>query len=611
MMESKKSWFNKAALRLDLHNSWPVWAGYTLFWLVVASFIATNYYTIQENRLQMARFWEGCTNLAITFGVPVYGCVVAVWLLRGLYHSRSALAIHALPVDRKQLFAAHLISGVVLNAIPTLALALYGTARFMGSGSDLVLGFWAMADFMGASWLAYLWAFGFALLCGMLTGQLIMVPVLYTVFSFLSISLYSLLDSMFRKFLPGYAPGNLLGDLGRWFSPWFSMGMDASWNNSRFDSWVTMLVYALAGVVLMVVAYQLYRRRPLERAGELIIHRPARVVFRLGVAVCAAVFGSAFFQLLLGIKDSPISIYLLMVICAGVGLLGTRMLELKSFHVINFRLLGEYGGVAAFLALFMVALNTGGLGYVTRVPQADRVKEISLSIGGSLFCGPLDLSWGQLVLDEPEQIQQFCQWHREYSQLLLQNPDYPDEEYDRLAGQDITVDTETADYAWDRSYRTGYTYAHIMVYYNLENGGTLRRSYYVPMDRQEAADPTSPDGQLARLLAGIEMTGILQDWAPYTEVYMYEDGTQYAAGQRNQRLITALVQDLEEQGWTLSLLDQQLFWEQEAVLEISPDYSLAGNQNFNAQGGIYSVRVSEEYTPHTLEVLRQEYKYDG
>ena len=609
-MVSKRSWFNKAVLRLDLHNSWPIWAGNTLFWLVAASFIATNSYTLMERNLEMCRFWEGCTTLAVSFALPTYGCVVAVWLLRSLYQSRSALAIHALPADRRQMFATHLVSAIILNGIPSLVVTIYGLARYTGGESNLKMGLVAMACFLGVSWLTYLWTLGFGFFCGMITGQLPMVPILYLVLNFLAVGLSTVLDDLFRRFLPGYLSGAFLWEISQWLSPWFALGSALSWTDYKFAAWGTMVIYALAGTAFLGIAYHLYRRRPLERAGELIIYRPLRVEFRLGVAFCAAIFGSAFFQLLLGIKDSPISIYLLMVICAGVGLLGTRMLELKSFHVVNFRLLGEYGGVAAVLALMMVALNTGGLGYVTRVPQADRVKEISLSIGGSLFCGPLDLSWGQLVLDEPEQIQQFCQWHREYSQLLLQNPNYPDEDYARLAGED-TADTEEAAYAWDRSYRTGYTYAHIMVYYDLENGGNLRRSYYVPMDRQEAADPTSPDGQLARLLAGVEMTEILRDWAPYAEVYMYEDGTQYAAGQRNQRLINALVQDLEEQGWTLSLLDQQPFWEQEAVLEISPDYALAGTQNFNAQGGIYSVRVSEEYTPRTLEVLQQEYRYKG
>lgn len=608
MMESKKSWFNKAALRLDLHNSWPIWAGYTLFWLVAASFIATNYYTSQDFQHQMARFWEGCTNLANSFAVPVYGCVVAVWLLRGLFHSRSALAIHALPVDRKQLFAAHLISGVVLNAIPTLALALYGTARFMGSGSDLVLGFWTLVDFLGASWLAYLWAFGFALFCGMLTGQLVMVPVLYGVFSFLSISLSTLLDSMFRKFLPGYAPGNLLGDLGRWLSPWYSMGMDVSWNNSRFDSWVTMLVYALAGAVLMGAAYQLYRRRPLERAGELIIHRPARVVFRLGVALCAALFGSAFFQLLLGVSDSVIAVYILMIICGGVGLLGTRMLELKSFHVINFRLMGEYGGVAAALGLLMVVLNTGGLGYVTRVPQPEQVKRVSFIVSGSVYCGPVEMSWSNLILEDPEQIEQLCQWHREYSQLLLQNPNYPDEKMEQQSDNE-TVNTQENTYDQTWSYGTGYNYSNIFISYTLNNGTTLSRKYGVTTSRQEVGDPTSPDGQMARLLAGVDMPEILESWAPYLEVYFYEDGIQYEPGARNKELVLALAEDLREGGWTCSLLEQDPFWEQDITLELTPDYGAGDTQELSAQGGSYPVRVNREYTPRTQEVLEQKFAF--
>ena len=50
-------------------------------------------------------------------------------------------------------------------------------------------------------------------------------------------------------------------------------------------------IYATAGVVFLIAAYQLYKWRKLETAGDLISMRGIKPVFRWGVAVCAGLLG--------------------------------------------------------------------------------------------------------------------------------------------------------------------------------------------------------------------------------------------------------------------------------------------------------------------------------
>ena len=50
-------------------------------------------------------------------------------------------------------------------------------------------------------------------------------------------------------------------------------------------------IYAVAGVVFLIAAYQLYKWRKLETAGDLISMRGIKPVFRWGVAVCAGLLG--------------------------------------------------------------------------------------------------------------------------------------------------------------------------------------------------------------------------------------------------------------------------------------------------------------------------------
>lgn len=602
-MESKRSWFNRGALRLDLHNSWPIWAGYTLFWLVATNFLATNAYTLDHPELKMARFWEGCTTLSLFFVTPIYGCVVAAWLLRGLYQSRSALAIHALPVQRRQLFAAHLVSAVAFLGVPTLVQAVNGTVRFLSGPTDLVQGFLAMGWSLASTWMVYLWALGFALLCGMLTGQLWVAAGFFFVFNFLGIGLAGVLSDLCRKFLPGYANGGALMEVAGWLSPWYKLGMCVSHYSGEFYGWLELGVYALAGLVCMGLAYWLYRKRPLERAGELVIYRPLRVVLRWGVGLTAALFGSAFLQLLLGTSDSPVGIFVLMLICGVVGMLATRMLELKSFRVLNLRLTGEFGGMAVVLALLMVILNTGGLGYVTRVPNLDKVDHIALSMYSQLYYGPVTASGLELTITDREQMENLAQWHREYSQLLLQNANYPDQKYGTL----VRTPVETAEYGTDNGWQEDYNYSTLMVQYFYPSGRDLVRNYTVVTTRQGLGDPNDPDHQLAQVLAPVDIPAILESWAPYARIYRLGEGVSYAAGSRNQALVEALAEDLRAGNWQASLLRDKVFQGQEAQISMDLDYSSPETRGL-VQGSGIDVTLSEEYTPRAWELYQQYYQ---
>ena len=601
-MESKRSWFNRSALRLDLHNSWPIWAGYTLFWLVAANFMATSTYTLREPALEMARFWENCTGLSVFFVTPIYGCIVAAWLLRGLYHSRSALAIHALPVQRRQLFAAHLISGTVFLAIPTLVMAVYGLVRFLPGQSDLTQGLVAMGQSLGATWMMYLWCLGFALLCGMLTGQLWVAVGFFFTFNFLAVGLAVMVSDLCRKFLPGYASGGGLMEAAGWFSPWYNVGMTVSHYQGTLNGAGLLTGYALAGLVCMAAAYLLYRKRPLERAAELVIYRPLRVVLRWGVGLCSALFGSSFLQLLLGSTSSPVRLFALMTVCAWVGLLATRMLELKSFRVLNLRLTGEFGGMALVLALFMVALNTGGLGYVTRVPNPDKVDHIDLSLYNQAYYGPVAGSDLELTLTDRQQMEELIQWHREYSQLLLQNADYPDEKYNG-----VVQSTEAAAYGTRSGWAEEYHYNSMMIRYQYPNGGSMVRNYTVVTTRQGVGDPNDPDHQLAQVLSRVDIPAILESWAPYSQIYQMQEEVSYDAGSRNRAFMEALAQDLREGNWQYSFLEDPAFRDQEAQITLNIDYSLPETRGL-VQGNGFDVILSEEYTPRAWELYTQYYQ---
>ena len=142
-------------------------------------------------------------------------------------------------------------------------------------------------------------------------------------------------------------------------------------------------VYALVGVVLLVLAWLLYRRRRSESAGDVVAVGWMKPVFRFGTAALAALLGGiALYELFWrnfqgGQYYDVLPMVVCMLVAGAIGYYAASMLLAKSLKVFR----GSWKGmalVAAGCVALCCVLHFDLLGVEDRVPEVSQVKKVHL-----------------------------------------------------------------------------------------------------------------------------------------------------------------------------------------------------------------------------------------
>ena len=125
-MKSKNSFFNKTIFLKNVTLYWPIWGIYALIsfimqpfmlWLVNNwSYFGNGYTDEMKFRDLMDAVGFGGYVVLIAFGALLSGMALYSYM----YNSKSANMIHALPVDRPQLYGTAVISGLAFLIVPLL-----------------------------------------------------------------------------------------------------------------------------------------------------------------------------------------------------------------------------------------------------------------------------------------------------------------------------------------------------------------------------------------------------------------------------------------------------------------------------------------------------------
>ena len=134
--------------------------------------------------------------------------------------------------------------------------------------------------------------FGLATLCAMLTGHIFVLPALYLLANFLSPILESLLFNLAQQFLIGISGEaerfNVLSPIVQIYTSFHAHFQQLTPGGEQtavlHGLWVVAL-YALAGLVMLALAWLLYQKRHSERAGDVAAFRWLRPVFRYGASL--------------------------------------------------------------------------------------------------------------------------------------------------------------------------------------------------------------------------------------------------------------------------------------------------------------------------------------
>ncbi len=441
-MKSKTSLFNPGLSRSILSRFWPLWLiylGVLLVQLPVTASEYLSYGTYMDNRI-----------LSLAMNVAGYAMAASVLSVMAvfsyLYSKRSCSLINSLPIRRETAFVTACLTGLLPLLLAEVLTWLISLGVF--AGSESVRPEW-LNSWLLVVLLSTLASYGFGVFCAMLTGHILVLPALFLVLNTAVYVMEALVQTLLRTLVYGYEGGASVSRLSP--LPYASSALrliaepvagspEPEHILLGIDS---LAVYAVVGMLFIVPALLLYRRRKMECVGDVVAIKALEPVFKYCASIYAALGLGA---LLAETIDNALSsaalaasvLALLLVIGAAFGYYAAEMLLQKSLRVFRIRIRGLIVVWAVFL-LGVVVAELDLTGYERRVPEPDDIESVALVNDGR-------------AIDDAESIE----LTRKIHQTAIDN-----EEHNRQ--------TE------------GRSFIHIR--YELKDGSNLSRSYRVDRSR--------------------------------------------------------------------------------------------------------------------------------
>lgn len=366
-MKSRTSCFNGTILRKDLVHLIPLVIAYFIFWLLTMPirYAGNSYNSVQQIIGTMACYVGSVVNL-------LYAIAVAMVLFSYLYNARSANMIHAFPIRRDGLFLTHVTAGLLVSVVPNLLITLLTMLTVPNKYLAASLSWLVLMT------LQYLFFFGFAAFLAQLTGHILALPIIYLVLNFAVIVQEAILRQLLPNWIFGmtYQSDTVLDVLSPVVFIW-----EGAYQTAALPSGVDLyhILIAIAGLILLVGAWLLYRHREIERAGDVIAIRALRPVFLVLVTIgCAIVLGYLISVIVFeGDNGSPLGVTLCMLIGAFFGYFGSQMALKQKINVFKKEWLG-YGICAVAILAVMAACRFDLFGFSRYVPDESDIAGVRL-----------------------------------------------------------------------------------------------------------------------------------------------------------------------------------------------------------------------------------------
>ena len=499
-MQSVTSYFNRELLRGALQRTWPLWAAYTLIWLLLLP--VTIFIRLSDRHIVYSRptLSYELLNTGLPTGVmmaAVFGIFFAMALFAYLTNPRATNGMHAMPIRREGLFLTHYLAGLfcqVVTLLVSFALAALVTAAF-GVFDGYAVGMGLLLCV-----LLVLFFYSFGVLCMVCVGQILAGAVFYGILNFLFVGMEALLRSFAGNFLYGYdgrssafstAPLSPPVEIASSLSVSYVYdGIDPI--GVRVFHLGTFAAYAAAGLVLAALALLLYRKRRSEMTGNTVAIGWLRPVFKYGVAFCSAFsLGQLLSYFVFELTDSTytagalIGTIACMIFAGLIGYYAAEMLLKKSFRVFKTSWKGALA-TSAVLILIGLSFPLDLTGYQTRVPEQSDIVSATVNLYGGNVSGSFNLS-GQ------ESIALLRDAH-----CAVITDKARQTEYNRRY---VPFDGDTCT---------------LRITYELADGTELFRSYDLSIDEALLSDPSSPESALTKLVNCTEITRarVLGGWVP-------------------------------------------------------------------------------------------------
>ena len=377
---------------------WPIWVCYLLYGSAklgggLWSGLHQMTKVTEERKLIVMSNSLSLNREIVVIAVMV--TVTGMALFSYLFSAKSANMIHALPVTRTELFFTNVISGLCMLWIPQVVTFLLSVIVCLTNGIALVqyLGLWLLSV-MGISF----FLFSLVVFCVMITGQLFALPVYFVVLNFLSVGAlfgvqsivtflgYGLEFGSLKNIRPLriLSPINYLQNNVRFsLSTGYNEIGDEVVNGVNYRGGLLVAGYAIAAILIYLIAFYGYRKREIECAGDLLAFRWVKPIFRWGVGVGAAyacaILLADFFDTVLIWISAPM-FFGMVILLSVIGFLVADMFVQKTFRVVTRKRMKECGFFLVFVVATFGVFYTTANGLQNLVPDRDEVKYAYLNM---------------------------------------------------------------------------------------------------------------------------------------------------------------------------------------------------------------------------------------
>nr|MCR5784750.1 hypothetical protein [Eubacterium sp.] len=403
-----------------------------------------------------------------------------------------------------------------------------------------------------------------------------------------------------------------------WFSPVIKMSSSfscsCSWETAKLNVYGIYypLIYAIVGIVFLVIAFVMYEKRKSENAGSAIAFSFAKPIFKYCVALYAGLgIGELITVLVVEVygtgyvynnKNSAI-IYPMAVIFSILGFYAAEMIMNKTTRVFKGSL-KKVVPVGALMVLLIACFNMDVFGYEEYIPSADNVSYVSVGLNS--------LSEGNFESDNEGVIEQVSELHS----YIIENKAASENNY-AVYESDMLTGTEYSEYVETT----------IDIVYTLNNGRVVKRNYSVCYSVADLGTSEGFGGMLTALLKNEDVAEAAFDTAcrfesiSYAQLYSSIDdgGFDYSVinvddNSDYQKIYEALREDYKKHMFEIVLMDQLMtgynlgyndFFEENTLYAngLQLEYnSYYGDGEEEYTSAVYDIQLAS-YLENTMKVL--------
>ena len=460
-MQSKTSYFSKTIFFKNMTHYWPIWSAYLLICLVrlpLKLFIvlgADVSDSLDPAQTRLDLLTESVNTALQPFWIFLFACITAVAVFSYLYQTRSSYMLHALPVCRESLFITNVLSGLSFLVIPQIL-------AFLASIFVCFLRQMTQLDYL-LHWLILsagmvVFAFAMAVFMVMITGNILAAPIFFLLGNYLFVILRGLISFFVEALSYGVQHaeisfGTFLSPyyfLNQYFTGFFSALFGLGYQEHALkEVYPYMGFYAAVSLLLLALAFVIYKKKHLETAGDIVAIGFLKPLFRWGIAFalgsCVTLICCYSFMDISFLSTSLLPLLAAMLVSSAVFFFLAEMILEKRFLVFSKKRLLECAGFLGVCALFLVGMKFDMFGVERKIPRQEEIAAIT--VYGSYNIDVMD-----------EDFPKVLEIHR------------------RL----IAEKQEVEDYFNKYSQTARYTPLNIT--YRLKNGGKISRSYYIPVE---------------------------------------------------------------------------------------------------------------------------------